>query len=458
MAIYGYHQVHNIIFIMSATTIARSTINPQPQPTEVKDEARVLATQFFMKKHKATADDFEKARNAIYKLGIKSSYDPNRMIFSTLHTHKNNLANSYAQECNGLILETGSWRPLMIPPRSLRFNINTNASNKFLHKGLYHVYQAEDGTCINMYFYMGKWCISTARGYEMNDLKWESKTYQELVSECLSEIGLTWESFTEQLDQTRCYSFGFKHVDFHRFQPANRMWFIQSVDLDENSDKYMCSNDISPINDINPQVTYDKPIASLKDLYRLATNALETFVTSQLDDAVEAPVPCFGFILRSVNNDLTGAHSDLFIESSLMRQIRQIWYDNGMHKDCIANGWSKEDAVTLHAYLNSNIYENFMHLYPQYQERFTYYNQIIQQVVRSIVGLEIVTDNLVFTGYTAPSADLIKTTANNMREHFDSTVNYNHENQSTEQKSKVFTEFVVHPESLDLIMPLITRV
>jgi hypothetical protein len=431
------------------------TINPQPQPTPVmqaKSKPRVLATQHFMHEHNATAQNFEEARGAIYKMGIKSSYSKDRMIYSTLHTNKNTLDTPYTQECNGLILEIGTWRPLMMPPRSLRFNINSNASNRFLHQGLYRIYKAADGTCINLYFYNDKWCISTARGYEMNDLKWEDSTYQELVNECLAELGLTWRTFTDQLNKASCYSFGFKHERFHRFQPHNSMWFIQSVDLDDESDHYLWASDVSPIKNIKPQPAYTEEVGSLKTLYRLASGSLAAYIADKSSE------PCFGFILRSVNSETTGSHSDLFIESSLMRQIRQLCYDNNMHKDCMSNDWVKEDAVTLNAYIDSNRYENFMHLFPQYQKLFDYYNTLIQRLVSIMVNpgtaMEPIDDYL---GYISPTESLVAKTAKIMLDHFRTDMQYNLNGTTGERKTRVLTEFVVHPDSLDLLMHLLKR-
>lgn len=408
-------------------------------------------TSAFMINKEATVSDFETARNAIYKLGIKSSYDTNRMIFSTLHTHKNKLSSAYAQECNGLILELGSWRPLVVPPRSLRFNINTNLSNKFLHRGLYNIYNAEDGTCINLYYYNNKWCISTARGYEMNDLKWESKTYQELITECLATINLTFETFTAALDTNHCYSFGFKHKDFHRFIPVNRMWFIQSVNLDAESDSYMTVSYTTPVEAIVNQTLHIGDVSALKDLYRIAANSLDTYIENK-----DLP-PCFGFILRSVNTDVTGAHSDLFIESSLMRQIRQIWYGNQMNKECVSNQWSKEIAVTLNAYLDGNMHENFLHLFPQYQDNFNYYNILIQVLVTQMLDVNAAPDlsKLKAIGATA-NPGLISSMASNMLDNFNTNMQYDLSGKTIEEKTRVLTEFMTHPYSLNILMVVIS--
>ncbi len=80
---------------------------------EHKTSADTLMTMHFMQEMKADVDNehFEKARKTLYALGIKTSFDESRVIFTTMQTHKHQLTNIYAQECNGLILEKNTWRP-----------------------------------------------------------------------------------------------------------------------------------------------------------------------------------------------------------------------------------------------------------------------------------------------------------------------------------------------------------
>jgi hypothetical protein len=415
----------------------------------------VLNTQHFMIEHGATSENFSTARNAIYKLGVKSSYDENRMIFTALHTHKNQLSNNYLQECNGLILEKGTWKPLMVPPKSLRFNINTDASNRFLHQGLYHIYKAEDGTCINLYYY-DKWCISTARGYEMNNIKWDNISYQQLITECLDQLGMTWETFTEGLDKTRCYSFGFKHPKFHRFHGRNqttkyKMWFIQSVNLDNTSKQYLWASDKTPFDLIVGQEFYTEHVNSMRELYKLSMVTLDEYIEGTSE-------PCFGFILRSVNFEATKSHSDLFIESSLMRSIRRIWYETKVIDLCHANNWAKEDVITLNAYLDSELYETFLHLFPQYQERFSYYSKTIQLVVMQMIQLtndnEInnITNELTTTAVEYNK--LVETIAKQMFTEFSHSIKYELFNKTDDQKRRVFSEFITHRTNLESLLPL----
>ena len=350
----------------------------QQAPTTNLD--KTLATVHFMANHNDTAQ----ARKELYQQGIKTSYNENVMIFSKMRSAKNSLNNLYIQECNGLILEQNTWKPLVVPPRSLRYNINTESSNKYLHQGLYHIYKAQDGTCFNLYYYLNKWIISTTSGHTMNAVSWANgKSYQAIISECLEHIGLTWETFTSQLDTTYCYSFGFRHPLMHKFQenvdePVYKIWFIQSVCLNEEAE-YLWTNDASPIAIIPSQEVETSIVNNLRELYKTSSNALQNYLDNK--------TICYGFILRSVNVSQTGEHSDLYIESSLMRTIRRICYENSLIEQCHKNNWNKELAITLHSYLDMPNYEIFCRLFPSYSEKMQVYHRYVSDVVSNMVQL-----------------------------------------------------------------------
>jgi hypothetical protein len=396
-----------------------------------KDTTYTLATQHFMK------ETLVDARGKLYKLGVKTSYDDNRMIFTATQGSKAQLANIYTQECNGLILSTHDWKPLMVPPRSLRTNIITDISNVFLHQGLYHIYLASDGTCFNMYYYEDRWVISTAKGYDMNNVSWEDKTYQELITECLVTIGLTWETFTSKLNIKCCYSFGFKHKDFHRFYEGldeyiNRIWFIQLVNLDQDDKLYLWASDMSPVDQIKPQVMHAIP-NNIKELYTIANNALSNFLSNK--------TACYGFILRSINYEATKSHSDLFIESSLMRNIRHIWYDNRLIKIANEGQYNKLQLTLVNAYLDRDLYEIFTLLFRQFIPELSSVSEKISLVVSEMID--------------RTNTDLtIATVANLLLDNFKAEKKYTIVNKTPEQKRRVFNEYVINKANLTIIMKL----
>lgn len=408
----------------------------------------VLNTQLFMVEHKATHEDFDDARKALYKMGIKMSYGTDKAIFTSTFSQKNTLSNVYVQECNGLILERGTWRPLMVPPRSLRSAIDTVASNKFMYQKLYHVYKAEDGTCFNMYWHNNKWNISTARGYEMNNVQWGKKTYQTIVDECLSIHGMTWETFTSKLDKNTCYSLGFKHPDFHKFvtksHSTHKLWFIQSIILDPNSERYLWASDNSPVEEIKGQEYYTGTVDSLKDLYALATQSMDKFLSH--GDV------CYGFILRSSNIEITGAHSDLFVESALMRTIRQIWYDNNMINKCRQNNWDKDLAICLNAFLTNKLHQTFNIMFPSEALKFEQFSNVISSVTHKMSTLASNQD----CDNTEPTNKINKV-ALHLLALFNKHVKYDTANKTQETLHKTFHEFAIHPSNLEIFIGLFDK-
>lgn len=354
----------------------------------------VMSVQKFMIENKATNTDYTKARRALYKRYIKANADTDnkRMIFTTSRSPQKN--NHMTAECNGLILSMGDWSPVMVPPKNLNRIINTNKCNKYLRDGAYTVYAAYDGTCFNLYYYNNKWIISTASGYEMNMVMWDGMTYYDIISECLKDMDLTFEKLTNTLHKKYCYSFGFNHSKYHRFrQPGqkNKIWFVQCVNLDPKSDKYLNVDHNTPLENIKAQEAPEELFNDLHLYYGMAKSAFDKYVLSAKNKNMKLITPCFGFILRSDHPDLQDGFSDLLIESSLMRNIRKFWYDNTLHRLSNSGSFKKEDLVTLSAYLSNKDYEKFLTLFPQYEDVFKKYTDTfveLSKIMATVVEFE----------------------------------------------------------------------
>ncbi len=403
------------------------------------ENKNMLLVQRFANKNSNSA--LSVFRDKLYKSQIITSYDEGRMLFRSESKYSNKTLTALKQECNGVILERGTWKPLVVPPRTLRNNIDTKASNKFLYRGLYKIYKAEDGTCVNLYQYNGRWCISTARGYEMNEVKWENMTYRELLSDCLQSYGLTWETFTEQLNPKFCYSFGFRHPNFHKFRnhlsENNKMWFIQSVNLDEDTVNYLWTS-TETVAGIPAQEEFNSHVESLRDLYQMASSAYR--------DYVEKGEICYGFILRSINFHETIAHSDLLIESSLLIAIRKIWYDNAVNNYCRNYSLDKELVIPLHAYLVPELKQKMDSLFPQYKPTFELFDEVIKTLVQHTITK--INGNIVDENeYTTTVVDFL------------SSLNLDPDlkTKNVEQQERFLLENLLHVSNLELLVTLMIR-
>ena len=335
----------------------------------------IAVQKFLIDNH--SKDDSKTIRESLYKFGIKVSYDPDRLIFTALPKVKNSIKHEFVQECNGLILDRKTFDPLVIPTRTMRNFINANIATKNLNKGLYKIFKARDGTMFNMYWWKSHWCISTARGYDMNGVKWNGQsTYQELIEDCLAQYNTDWKTFTDSLNKKYCYSFGFSHNKCHKFNAAkSSLWFVMRVNLDKNHQYYLYSYE-NNIFEFETQEKYTAHVNSIRDLYKIAQTSLEKYIKDPTSEG------CLGFILRSNDFSQTGFHSDLLIESSLMMAVRRTWYDRSISTLCLARQWDKDTYVTTSVFLNKYSNEDFLTLFPEYKTTFAKYHEILDRLVK----------------------------------------------------------------------------
>ena len=335
----------------------------------------MLAIQQFMNEH----PDFNEARASLYKMGIKTTFNDNFVLFSMVHVYKKTLDNILQSECNGLILSRADWRAVVVPPKSLQFNLNTNLTNEFLQKNYYVVYPAYNGTCFNLYVEQtanepGKWQMSTANGINMADVVLnDGKTLAQYVNEA---AGGHWAGFINKLDPTQCYSFGFSHPNYHPMTDKPALWFIQSVGISPTMAGYLQVSR-EPFAALNlVQCGMQAPIEAIlniEQLYELSAKSEDAYYRTGVKN--------YGYILRSAVPE-TGLNSDLYIESRLMKKIRQCWYDSAAVQMCINRKLPKQTVIPLMNYLMGNE-ADFCRLF-NYEEEFTKYTALTNSLVNVI--------------------------------------------------------------------------
>ena len=335
----------------------------------------MLAIQQFMNEH----PDFNEARASLYKMGIKTTFNDNFVLFSMVHVYKKTLDNILQSECNGLILSRADWRAVVVPPKSLQFNLNTNLTNEFLQKNYYAIYPAYNGTCFNLYVEQTanepeKWQMSTANGINMADVVLnDGKTLAQYVNEA---AGGHWAEFINKLDPTQCYSFGFSHPNYHPMTDKPALWFIQSVGISPTMAGYLQVSR-EPFAALNlVQCGMQAPIEAIlniEQLYELSAKSEDAYYRTGVKN--------YGYILRSAVPE-TGLNSDLYIESRLMKKIRQCWYDSAAVQMCINRKLPKQTVIPLMNYLMGNE-ADFCRLF-NYEEEFTKYTALTNSLVNVI--------------------------------------------------------------------------
>ena len=380
---------------------------------------------------KASGRTFEEVRSELYKKHmIKSSYDSKRVV---LYTNRRNYVNDpINRECNGVVLDRSNYNPLVIPSRTLRYHIKDNKKvNNFIKNKYYNVYRANDGTVFNMYYFEDHWVVSTVKGYDMNDVSPnKTHTYQQLITDSLNDThSLTWEQFTEGLDTTKCYSFGFKNKTIHKFS-NNLVWFIQSVSLTDYE-----VNLTSPFKTIHSQQPM-KNVGNIKGLYKRAVTAYDKFKNDPENIN-------FGYIFRSTNTAVTGNHSDLFVESSLMKKIKEVLYDSKLHKSCNTMGYNLDTYIKLNSYLNASLHEQYCTLFPNttFHKLDDNVNKVIKYMIEnSSPDGPVESDTPVELVITDVGKELLNKFNKNVQLDFD--------NDETHRK-RILTEYVKHPDNIN---------
>ena len=443
----------------------------------------MLAIQQYLRENKTEINgtSFNEMRSYFSKRGVRTSFDPEeqhrRVIFSNKYVDdgENKRENKYSAEANGLILDAADhWNVLCIPPHTLSPNINDKVVNRFLHKGLYHIYRACDGTLINIYYYRGAWIISTANGYEMNLACWNGTSYEDILTEILRKYDYAnFDNFCATLREDICYSFVITHPKFHPFVGDNaaglRIEFVQAVILDTSSSHYLWTdNDFAPKNIPQQEVLPNNSFTDLADMRATAEKALDNYIASReaaeltvvvddklYDSAAErssgcAERPCFGFILRSVNPQETGQYSNLYIESSLMRRIRQIWYEKKILTFCKEHNLNKMNAIVLMCYLNDDYFRHFTVLFPQYTALFDQIGGKVQEIVNDVFTNNI---SVRSNGSNLVVRD-VEATYNALRVHVDSKLQIRINKNSDEYK-RLLHSFIVNFSNFFLLYKLI---
>jgi hypothetical protein len=318
-------------------------------------------------------------RKQIYKKGILSSCNDNdsRMVFYASKNQRFTNSDLLKLECNGLVLDTHTHKLLVIPQLLCKSNINPDVINKHLNNGLYDIISIDDGTVINLYHWNNKWCISTARSYDLTHKKWGTLTYKEVVK---SILGDNEEKFYDTLDKSRCYTFGVKHKNIHPFKEdnkisINKIWFIQSVSLETKEISIKFENDLNILE--SKYASFQT--RNVKDLFPLLEKSLHDFMYKTQNTEIN-----YGFILRSKDNKKTGENSNILLESSLLQNIRNLYYHSNFNKISQEMGYARDTYTLIYSYLDINRHSVFKILFPQYLPSFKTLNTITNDLIIAI--------------------------------------------------------------------------
>jgi len=322
-------------------------------------------------------------------------------------------------ECNGVVIDTNTWKALSVPPSSFNYRPNTRIVDKYLRDELYDIIKIDDGTVVTLYFWMHPldgptWALASSNGYDVSSLHWMGPlTYaeifydlaQRLYPEFKSITGMTLErrknnvtslNFTN-LDRNHCYTVGFRHHNFHPMtSDPERMWQIQSANLTENIPVVTFSNLSSGLPVIPKQEIYTTSTLSNEApmVHIMANRPNMTFHDLQVSgiDALNNIklknnfLESYGYILRSRDTTITTTHSDILIETPLLTTIRKIIYEKApIDIRNLLTYNNRLEYNAMRAFLTISERDNFLILYPNWADKFQLYGQFVNNIIGLII-------------------------------------------------------------------------
>jgi len=320
---------------------------------------------------KQSKKDTRKCENIDMNICMDTEMDLDNDISSEEFIHKVN--NKLWLECNGLQLDCSDLNNitfLVIPQVSFISHYNTNLVNKYINKSLYNIYKIEDGTIINIYYYNKNqsWVISTTRGIDVS-------IYNDILIDILKEKDINIDEFYKSLDKNNCYTFNIQHNSIHKFNNANNIWFIQSINLTN-----MNVSNIEFIkipNQVLLPYKQEDTVSILNIINKTNKYSLNNYLNTDENN--------LGYILKSNNVSLTGISSNIIIESSLMKKIRQLLYSNKYVKLSKKYNVSTSEIVVVSSYLDVNNNNLFIKLFPCYTNTYNILAKITLLEISNII-------------------------------------------------------------------------
>lgn len=326
--------------------------------------------------------DIDDIRAELGPRGIQVSYEPTiktegsgRFVISTRRYKKiTNFNDKFTRQCGGVVVEYGTSKILAYPPKP------SNPRHKFsknMDLSQYNVYQINDGTTVTLYHYDDKWQVSSLNGYSVGALVWAgTKTFKQVLTECLTTCpNFDWD----RLDTNKCYTVGFRHPEYHPFNPNKKVWFIQSVDLSSQNVEEFVPNyedDIGIPLQPKVEITIEQLIDNIK-------NAGFNYIREGTVD--------MGYILRPADpaNDI----DHILLESSLLKYIKKFVYNDrsgrlNPREETYVGANNRIIYIALKAYLDVNDHYVFKSLFSQHVDLYDQFNEFIEKLMDALLGEE----------------------------------------------------------------------
>lgn len=351
-----------------------------------------MNTIAYLKEKKLSGDakTINKIREDFKEWGIEVSYSSEeknrRVIFSaTKKFRTTGDFDLFVSECNGLVLKSDTWEPLVIPPRTFKGNVKVDDINAYLARDEYDIFEVQDGTVISLYYFENSWKISTFKGFDVTFLRWNGKAYNQAFKDVLKSKNIDISEFYKRLDPANCYTFCFTHSDFHLFwqgkvpQDFLNISFIQSVNLATQQISRVNPFDSTKIMNQNP----GKKVTNVREIFKELPKSLTNFT--------HGGKACFGYILRFKDSvEITKENSmnaHVVLESRLLQTIRRLFYHGKFNRIIKEKKFERTQYIIVNSFLDKISHDIFLHLFPQFQAEFNKLEKISIKLIKKIIDI-----------------------------------------------------------------------
>jgi hypothetical protein len=283
-------------------------------------------------------------KNQLYKRYIYFGFYNERMILAPRSkTSEFDVNDPICRASNGLVIDKKGNILSLPPPASSTVPLPYEIDFKECE-----IYEIQNGTTATLYFDSG-WKMSSIRGIDISGVAWKKKTFKQAFDEILEENKFNSKTFYDQLDQTCCYTFGFKHPELHPFKPKNirNLWLIE----------------------VNSRINYTRSDIEYQKFQHLALQPVvltrgEIFHANEdsYRHFTETGIACYGFNIKY--------RGIWYRWSSRLNDILEnLYYDNQYVKTGKTYEVSRHKAMLITNYVNDNK-DIFIEMFPDFKVYF----------------------------------------------------------------------------------------
>lgn len=220
---------------------------------------------------------------------------------------------------NGVICKlAGEWRILVTPMPAVANMFRT--MNVLANIAEYECSPAENGSVYNLY-YNDKWCVGSTHAHDMSDYQIEGRTYRQRL-----DLEIDFDKLDKTLVHTVCVCTAGAQPRLKHSSPPDRIVHIRSATPDGAARDYSIARIVTDGESQTYMPVQPRMRLTKEDYFNIATQSKDA-----LSAFIRGAPPVYGWILRRVGSDASTPESNIMIESSLMKYIRQTWYNIPTH-------------------------------------------------------------------------------------------------------------------------------